>query len=276
MNTEQKTPIEWFQQLKEPYRSEAINNLSKKMSCYIEYPDSLIQALNCSFAFADSNEGNNYWWEILRSIKAGKTTYLETELKPQDMISGEWYVIESVYNWIIKFKEIIGSHVYVYNSKSLNSKVESIYGESNHCNKNNITLIRPATRKEVLEHFPDEFKDEKKEQKMKILVEAQGDVKYISADDFIKINKLFETISKKYSIDIEINNFKVDANSKAEEKKEVESEYIYFWTDGVYHYPTKDIDLAIENARPESLVYRATPIGTKQTKSILEPIKTKQ
>jgi hypothetical protein len=85
MNTEQKTPIEWFQMLKEPYRSEAINNLSKKMSCYIEFPDSLIQALNCSFAFADSNEGNNYWWEILRSIKAGETTYLETELKPQDI-----------------------------------------------------------------------------------------------------------------------------------------------------------------------------------------------
>jgi hypothetical protein len=79
METEQKTPIEWFQQLKEPYRSEAINNLSKKMSCYIEFPDSLIQALNCSFAFADSNEGNNYWWEILRSIKAGETTYLGTK-----------------------------------------------------------------------------------------------------------------------------------------------------------------------------------------------------
>jgi hypothetical protein len=78
-NTEQKTPEQWFQQLKEPYRSEAINNLSKKMSCYIEFPDSLIQALNCSFQFADSNEGNNYWWEILRSIKAGETTYLETE-----------------------------------------------------------------------------------------------------------------------------------------------------------------------------------------------------
>ena len=85
MNTEQKTPEQWFQQLKEPYRSEAINNLSKKMSCYIEFPDSLIQALNCSFQFADSNEGNNYWWEILRSIKSGKTTYLEAELKPQDM-----------------------------------------------------------------------------------------------------------------------------------------------------------------------------------------------
>jgi hypothetical protein len=225
MNTEQKTPIEWFQQLKEPYRSEAINNLSKKMSCYIEYPDSLIQALNCSFAFADSNEGKyNYWWEILRSIKAGETTYLETEteLKPQDMISGEWYVIESVYNWIIKFKEIIGSHVYVYNSKSLNSKVESIYGESNHCNKNNITLIRPATREEVLEHFPDEFKDEKKEVESEL---KEGEVYFYSKNDV-----WMTTISLQNAIDL--------ADS------------------GIY-------------------IYRATPIGTKQTKSILEPIKTK-
>jgi hypothetical protein len=62
--------------------------------------------------------------------------------------------------------------------------------------------------------------------------------------------------------------------ARKDEKKEVEIE-TYFWTDGVYHYPTKDIDLAIENARPESLIYKATPIGTKQTKSILEPIKTK-
>lgn len=146
----------------------------------------------------------------------------QTELKPQDMISGEWYLIESVYNWIIKFKGIIGSQVYVYNSKLLNSKVETIYGESNHCNKNNITLIRPATREEVLEHFPDEFKEEKKE------VES--------------------------------------------ELKEGE---VYFWSEGENYYRTVNLNFAIQSAEVGLTIYKATPIGTKQTKSFLEPIKTK-
>ena len=146
----------------------------------------------------------------------------ETELKPQDMISGEWYLIESEYRWIIKFKEIIGSSVFIYKSVGLNTFTDGKYGESNHTQVRNIKSIRKATREEVLEHFPDEFKDEKKE------VES--------------------------------------------ELKEGE---VYFWSEGENYYRTVNLNFATQSAESGSTIYKATPIGTKQTKSILEPIKTK-
>jgi hypothetical protein len=258
MNTEQKTPEQWFQQLKEPYRSEAINNLSKKMNCYIEFPDSLIQALNCSFAFADSNEGNNYWWEILRSIKAGETTYLETEteLKPQDMISGEWYVINATFEHLFKFDKIEDDFIKNFEIYTYGVKVKNFSKKV--CDLYSVQSIRPATLEEVLEHFPDEFQEEKK-------------------IPYSIYQPLFDLMCEQHNarlIDSEMQEVVSVCEKILESRKENEIE-TYFWTDGVYHYPTKDIDLAIENARPESLVYRATPIGTKVTKSILEPIKTK-
>jgi hypothetical protein len=213
METEQKTPIEWFQQLKEPYRSEAIERIQP------EYKDMKYSSLHkaiSSFNWFSGIKSFSYWMNMCNSIKAGEITYLETEteLKPQDMISGEWYVAFIEFDWIFKFEKYEHKKTFATKKMSLDDKYD--YSHQGRYIGGEVLKIRKATREEVLEHFPDEFKDE---------------------------------------------------------KKEVDSEYIYFWTDGVYHYPTKDIDLAIENARPESLVYRATPIGTKQTKSILEPIK---
>jgi len=79
MNNEEKTPIEWFQQLKEPYRSEAIEriNLSQKdLPC-----NSLAQALWNGIILDQKSSKGITFRHIYDSIKAGETTYLETETK---------------------------------------------------------------------------------------------------------------------------------------------------------------------------------------------------
>jgi hypothetical protein len=254
-NTEQKTPEQWFQQLKEPYRSEAIANIDVNRSNYENYPKSFYGALYNSFDWYYSKQGRDYWYEIQVSVQAGETTYLETELKPQDMISGEWYVIDcGVGEWLEKFKELVGNKIYSYHSFDLDCFKYSKSGL--HIGYSEGDKIRKATRKEVLEHFPDEFQEEKK-------------------IPYSIYQPLFDLMCEQHNarlIDSEMQEVVSVCEKILESRKENEIE-TYFWTDGVYHYPTKDIDLAIENARPESLVYRATPIGTKQTKSILEPIK---
>jgi hypothetical protein len=218
MNTEQKTPEQWFQQLKEPYRSEAIKAINKTYRYYKEYPTSLNDALENSFKFKEQDRD---WNDIFFSINQGETTYLETELKPQDMISGEWYVVETKSNntFLCRFFNINERRVntdFTYDYRN-----ERIYNkEGLLCYTDDIKSIRKATREEVLEHFPDEFK---------------------------------------------------------EEKKEVESELkdgeVYFWSEGESFYRTVNLNFAIQSAEVGSTIYKATPIGTKQTKSILEPIK---
>lgn len=165
MNTqEQKTPEQWFQALKEPYRSEAIKGIDKNVMGYKDYPESLEDALMfCIFWWNTSRlkTTRDDWGFIYESIKAGETTYLETEqvdntdnLKPEQMESGKWYVIETRYKFLSKFKEIIG--VDIHEHKGCSYYGDKINDNIPLCRISEIKSIRPATKEEVLKYFPDE------------------------------------------------------------------------------------------------------------------------
>jgi hypothetical protein len=66
-------------------------------------------------------------------------------------------------------------------------------------------------------------------------------------------------------------------NDKKEEPRQSESELkeveVYFYTDGDNWNRTGNLDLAIKYAESGSTIYKGVPIGTKQIKSFLEPIK---
>jgi len=220
-NNEQKTPADWFKMLKEPYRSEAIANIDVNRRNYENYPKSFYTALNNSFDWYYSKQGRDYWYKIQVSVQAGETTYLETEteLKPQDMISGEWYVVETWCKYLTKFKGIENQFVNEY--KGYSYKLERFNTNVPLCELGDIKSIRKATREEVLEHFPDEFKDEKKE---------------------------------------------VESELK-------EGEMYFYYNKADSYTITNSLNYAVNCAKDNSTIYRATPIGTKQTKSILEPIK---
>lgn len=73
MKKESKTSIEWFKTLKEPYRSQAINNCyESRVDCK---SDSLHRALFLSFSWIDSPEGFSYWKEVGDNTEA----YIESE-----------------------------------------------------------------------------------------------------------------------------------------------------------------------------------------------------
>jgi hypothetical protein len=76
-NVQGKKPAEWFKQLKEPYRSQAIENInSESINLYCK---SIIDALYDTFTWVDTPQGDKQWVDIHNSIKAGETTYLEPE-----------------------------------------------------------------------------------------------------------------------------------------------------------------------------------------------------
>ena len=110
---EQKTPEQWFQMLREPYRSEAIANIDKEYTFFKDYPKSLEDALENSFNFFDHDQAK--WITIFNSIRAGEKTYLEPEtlkpepieLRPEELVSGEVYTFslpKNDWKWTFKFK----------------------------------------------------------------------------------------------------------------------------------------------------------------------------
>lgn len=66
MKTEEKTVKQWLDTLKEPYKTEAFNNTLKGTLNRTAY--SLHSALMMSFVFHSSREGNDYWWEVLKTL----------------------------------------------------------------------------------------------------------------------------------------------------------------------------------------------------------------
>lgn len=59
---ESKTILEWFDELDEPYRSQAIANTKTEM---LRNKDlTLIGALLGAFSWSESNEGFDYWVEL--------------------------------------------------------------------------------------------------------------------------------------------------------------------------------------------------------------------
>ena len=76
-NTKGKKPAEWFKMLKEPYRSQAIENINSEfINLYFK---SISDALGSTFTWVDTPQGHKQWIDIHESITAGETTYLEPE-----------------------------------------------------------------------------------------------------------------------------------------------------------------------------------------------------
>lgn len=61
-----KTAREWFSELEEPYRSQAIKRIDKNN----EY-ESLRMALLCEFTWSETPQGHEYWYNLVYR------TYLE-------------------------------------------------------------------------------------------------------------------------------------------------------------------------------------------------------
>ena len=70
MKTEQ-TLRYWLEQLKEPYRSQALKNVEKEndLDIDVETTTSLLFALSESFVWVDSHEGYTYWKKKSNQLK---------------------------------------------------------------------------------------------------------------------------------------------------------------------------------------------------------------
>lgn len=249
MNDQRKTPEQWFQLLKEPYRSEIVKYI-------VEYNkeklfDSLLDAMYCSVlaSFKDRDI-------IYNSLKSGETTYLaEQELKPQDMISGEWYVVDcgKCYRWLTKFREFKGNKIYNHIAFNLddhcycdNARMYIGYNKSN--------KIRPATREEVLKYFPNEFQEGP------------------------KVNTFCENKEKECNLNYCDENGCQERKRNLVEPKEVKSKlengewYYYSDKDGFFRR-SNDLDFVLKESINNGTIYKATPIAIKILKPILEPIK---
>lgn len=62
----QKTVKQWLEQLKEPYKTKAINNTKDNVLNLTAF--SLHSALMMAFVFHSSFEGNDYWWDVIGSL----------------------------------------------------------------------------------------------------------------------------------------------------------------------------------------------------------------
>lgn len=57
---------EWLSEINEPYKSQALNNLTNES---IIKHESFSSALQCAFIWKDSNEGYKYWSKIFNLSK---------------------------------------------------------------------------------------------------------------------------------------------------------------------------------------------------------------
>jgi hypothetical protein len=63
-----KPALEWFEQLPEPYRTQAIENSTRPYSKY----QSLFDALRCNFNWAETPQKKFYWHDIYERAKLGE------------------------------------------------------------------------------------------------------------------------------------------------------------------------------------------------------------
>ena len=78
------------------------------------------------------------------------------KLKPEQMESGKWYVIEAKYKWLCKFSRIELDAIFTSMHHSYTTDYKALV-ESCIVNIRDVDNIIPATNEEVLKHFPDEF-----------------------------------------------------------------------------------------------------------------------
>lgn len=74
---EEKTTLEWFNTLKEPYRQQAINNSLKQNRHPMDKKwESLVQAINKHIDWSSTPEKHDYWYSINRNTN----DYIEKEV----------------------------------------------------------------------------------------------------------------------------------------------------------------------------------------------------
>jgi hypothetical protein len=85
---------------------------------------------------------------------------MKEQIKKEDLVKGEWYLIQSYENWLIKFDKIENNQFCVLNCCTPNDGYihEINYGEFDN---NKVIVLYKATKKEVLKYYPNEkFEDE--------------------------------------------------------------------------------------------------------------------
>ena len=89
-------------------------------------------------------------------LGAGIVEPTEPEIKPEDMVSGEWYVIESSRRnlYILKFRSFKNETYYYSSMYYITFKRIS---ETNFMGYDEKDTIRKATKEEVSKYFPNEF-----------------------------------------------------------------------------------------------------------------------
>lgn len=77
-------------------------------------------------------------------------------IKPEDMVSGEWYVTEGAWNWLFNFNKISVNFIYYYACVDLMSG-EIDYDVNLSLNMDAFHTYRKATQEEILKYFPNEL-----------------------------------------------------------------------------------------------------------------------
>lgn len=96
---------------------------------------------------------------IGQEIDLGNEWVKDETIKPEDMKAGEWYVLESWYNWILKFKRVSGNRIITFKHASLDGEnsILCILKRGYLTELQRIKSIRKATQQEVLKYFPNEL-----------------------------------------------------------------------------------------------------------------------
>jgi hypothetical protein len=74
---ENKPTLEWFWQLPEPYRTQAIENSTRPYSVY----QSLARALISNFTWESTPQKKFYWHDIYERAELGEFDSLQVEIK---------------------------------------------------------------------------------------------------------------------------------------------------------------------------------------------------
>lgn len=264
-NTQQKTPEQWFQMLKEPYRSEAIANINIFHYDYNEFEESLYNSLLHSFFWINSKQGLDYWSKIHNSIKAGETTYLEpenvslinevnnsqvteqqneiesekVELRPENLVSGEVYraVKDSEFSFIFRFLEKKYNMIWHDGLTWLNIPNKKSHGWILDTNK---------------------FYHATPEEKKLLLGEEQTDWE-------AKYNEL-KVENDSLKVGYRVLNEKFDELRVKFDQLEPKGEKVYFYTDHSGNLRiSNDIQFALEKAGEDYRIYESNVIGKKKS-----------
>ena len=201
-------------------------------------------------------------------------------LKPEQMESGKWYVIETIYLWIIKFKNITNQDVNVYKSICTDSVVKYKYADFNQCKIQDIQSIRHATKEEVLKYFDEKFENVSliNEVNNTQVTEQQNQIEPEKVETDWKAK--FEELQNRYEV-LVTESHKLDVLSGemcdkyTELKQQVETqnnqEKVYFFSDTEGNVRIiGDLGYALELSEEKERIYEAICIGKKKSVLVSE------